>query len=95
MIAKAQALGLMMETTVAAQYGTIPAEFALDAIRETWTPADGPQHLRPIPPNTEISNSVAVCVKYALTYVSRSLTVDNGVLGEGYSQVTLVDENAF
>jgi hypothetical protein len=38
---------------------------------------------------------VAVRVKYALTYVPGSITVDNGALGEGYSLVTLVDENAF
>jgi uncharacterized protein (DUF2235 family) len=95
MVAKAQGLGLTMDPTVAAQYGTLPAEFALDAIRETWTPADGPQHLRPVAPNAEVSNSVAARVKYALTYVPGALTVENGALGEGYSVVTVVDENTF
>jgi uncharacterized protein (DUF2235 family) len=95
MIAKAQALGLVLDATAATQFGTLPAEFALDAIRETWKPADGPQHWRPVPANAEISNSVAVRVKYALTYVPGSITVDNGALGEGYSLVTLVDETAF
>ena len=95
MVAKAQGLGLTMDPTVAAQYGTLPAEFALDALRETWTPADGPQHLRPVAPNAKVSNSVAVRVKYALTYVPGALTVENGALGEGYSLVTVVDENAF
>jgi hypothetical protein len=95
MVAKAQSLGLTMDPTVAAQYGTLPAKFALDAIRETWTPADGPQHVRPVAPGTEISNSVAVCVKYAYTYTPGNLTLDNGALGSGYALVTVVDENAF
>jgi uncharacterized protein (DUF2235 family) len=95
MMAKAQALGLTMDPAVAAQFGTLPAEFALDAIRESWTAADGPQHLRPIAPNAEVANSVAVRVKYALTYTPGNLTLDNGVLGDGYSLVTVVDESAF
>jgi hypothetical protein len=84
-----------MDPTIAAQYGTLPAEFALDAIRETWTPADGPPKLRPVAPNAEVSNSVAVRLKYALNYVPGALTVENGELADGYSLVTIVDENAF
>jgi hypothetical protein len=95
MVAKAQGLGLTMDPTVAAQYGTLPAKFALDAIRETWTPADGQPHLRPVAANAEVSNSVAVRVQYALTYTPGNLTLDNGVLGDGYSMVTVVDESAF
>jgi hypothetical protein len=41
MMAQALALGMTMDPTVAAQFGTLPMEFALNAIRETWTPVDG------------------------------------------------------
>ena len=95
MVAKAQALGLTMDPAIAAQYGTLPAKFALDMIRETWTPADLPPHLRPVAANAEIANSVAVRVKYALTYTPGNLTLDNGALGDGYSLVTVVDEDTF
>lgn len=95
MLAKALALGITIDPTVAAQYGTLPAKFALDAIRETWTPADGAPKLRPVPPNAEISNSVGVRLQYALNYVPGSLSATNGSLAVGYSIVTLVDVNAF
>jgi uncharacterized protein (DUF2235 family) len=95
MAAKALALGLTMDPALVAQFGTLPAEFALDAIRETWTPADGPQHLRPVPDHSEVSNSVAVRLKYALTYVPGSLTLNNGSLADAYTLVNIVDENAF
>jgi uncharacterized protein (DUF2235 family) len=94
MAAKAQALGLTMDPTAAAQFGTLPAKFALDAIRETWSAQDGPPHLRPIDPNAEVSNSVAVRVQYALTYTPGNLLVHAGVLADSYSLVTVVDENA-
>lgn len=95
MVSKAKSLGITMDPNIAAQYGTLPAEFALDAIRETWTPADLAPKLRPVAPNAEVANSVAVRLKYALTYVPGSLAVDNGTLADGYSLVTIVDENAF
>ena len=94
MVAKAQALGLTMDPAVAAQYGTLPAKFALDAIRETWSPADGPPHLRPIATSAKIANSVAVRVQYGLTYVPGNLALSDGVLGDGYSLATVVDETA-
>jgi uncharacterized protein (DUF2235 family) len=95
MVAKALALGLTMDPTAAAQFGTLPAKYALDTIRESWTPADGPEHLRPVAANAEISNSVAVRVQYALTYVPGSATVNDGALADSYTLVTVVDENAF
>jgi hypothetical protein len=95
MVAKARALGLTMDPAVAAEYGILPAEYALDLIRETWTVVDGPQHLRPIAPDAEVANSVAVRLQYALTYVPGSLAVKNGVLADGYSIVKVADENAF
>ncbi len=95
MVSKALALGLTMDPATAAKFGTLPAEYALDAIRESWIPADGPQHLRPVASEAEISNSVSVRLKYALTYVPGSLTVSNGALADTYNVVTVVDENAF
>jgi uncharacterized protein (DUF2235 family) len=95
MAAKAQALGLTMDPVAAAQFGTLPAKFALDAIRETWTAVDGPPHLRPVAPDAAVANSVAVRVKYALTYTPGNLTLNDGELGDGYSLVTVVDESAF
>ncbi len=95
MASKAQGLGLMIDPAAATQLRTLPAEFALDAIRETWTPADGPPRLRPVPANAEVSNSVAVRVKYALTYLPGALSLVAGALPGRYSLVTVVDENAF
>jgi uncharacterized protein (DUF2235 family) len=95
MLSKAQALGLAIDPAVLTQYGTFSAEVALDAIRETWTPKDGPPRLRPVPAGAEVSNSVAVRLQYALTYVSGSLIVENGALADGYSIVNLVEANAF
>jgi uncharacterized protein (DUF2235 family) len=95
MMAKAKALGVTIDPAIAGQFGILPAEFALDAIRESWTPADGPPKLRPVDPGAEVSNSVAVRLQYALNYVPGSLIVSNGALASGYSRVSTVDENAF
>lgn len=95
MAAKAQALGLTMDPAAAAQFATLPAQFGLDAIRETWTPVDGPQHLRAVAADAKVANSVAVRVKYALTYTPGNLTLNDGELGDGYSLVTVVDESVF
>jgi uncharacterized protein (DUF2235 family) len=95
MVAKALALGLTMDSAVAAHYGTLPAKAALDAIHETWTLAYGPPYLRPIPANAEVADSVKLRVQYALTYTPGNLKLSGGVLGDGYSLVTVVDEGAF
>jgi len=92
MVAKAQALGLTLDPAIAAQYGTLSAKFALDAIRETWKPIDGLPHLRPIAADAEVANSVAVRVQYGETYTPANLTIRDGVLGDGYSLVKVVDE---
>ena len=73
-----------------AQFATLPAEVALDIIRETWTPADGPPRLRPVAAAAEVANSVAVRLQDALAYVPGSLTVS-----DGYSIQTIVSENVF
>lgn len=94
MAAKAQALGLTFDPAAAAQFAVLPAKFALDAIHETWKPVDGPQRLRPVIAGSSIANSVALRVQYGLTYTPGNLTLNNGVLGDGYSAVTVVDEDA-
>jgi Uncharacterized alpha/beta hydrolase domain (DUF2235) len=78
-----------------AQFATLPAEVALDIIRETWTPADGPPRLRPVAAAAEVANSVAVPLQDALAYVPGSLTVSDGQLADGYSIQSIVSENAF
>ncbi|HEV2135572.1 MAG TPA: DUF2235 domain-containing protein [Terracidiphilus sp.] len=95
MLGKAQALGLSVDSAVAAQFSSMPAKFALDAINESWKPVDGPPHWRPIAAGSKISNSVAVRVRYGLTYAPANLKIADGCLDPGYSLVTLVDEDAF
>jgi uncharacterized protein (DUF2235 family) len=95
MLSKAQKQGVTFDPTIAAQYATFPAEAALDMIRETWAPVDGPPHLRPVLSNAEVSNSVAVRLQYALTYVPGSLTVEDGTLADSYSIVNIIGETAF
>ena len=94
MAAKAQALGLTIDPAMAAQFGTMPAQYALDRINESWTPALGPPRPRPIAADASVSNSVSVRVQYALTYTPGNLTVESGALGDRYSVVSIVDENA-
>jgi hypothetical protein len=95
MASKAQALGLTMDPASAAQFATMPAKYALDAIHESYTPEMGPPHRRPIEANASVSNSVVVRVQYALTYAPGNLTVTGGALADGYQKVQVVDENAF
>ena len=95
MIAQAQSAGLTFDPAAIAPYATFPAKFALDAINETWTPVFGPQHLRPIPPNSSVANSVSIRLQYAQTYTPGNLTVSSGSLDDGYSLINIVDANAF
>ncbi len=95
MLAKAQAQGLTIDPTVTAQYATFPAEVALDRINESWSFQNGPPHLRPVAMGSEVSNSVAVRLQYALNYVPGTLMVQDGALAAGYSIVDLVETNAF
>jgi hypothetical protein len=94
MVAKAQAQGLTFDPTMAAQYGTMPAKVALDALQETWTLVYGPPHPRPIAADAAVSNSVAVRVQYDPSYTPGNLQIDNGALAHGYALVKVVDENA-
>jgi len=95
MLAKAQATGLSLDPATVAQFQSFPAEVALDLIRETWSPKDGPPHLREVPKDAMVANSVAVRLQYALTYVPGSLSVVDGGLAGGYSIVNVVQETAF
>ena len=95
MVSRAQQCGLTFVDGTTTQFATLPAEAALDLIRESWTPAMGPPRLRPVPPGAEVANSVAVRLQYALTYVPGSLTVSDGELADGYAIQTIVSENAF
>jgi hypothetical protein len=94
MMSKALALGLTMDPAVVAQFGTLPGKFALDAIRQTWMPVDGPPHLRPVADDAEVANSVAVRVQFGLTYTPGNLKLDDGVLADSYDLIPVVDENA-
>jgi uncharacterized protein (DUF2235 family) len=94
MMGKAQALGLTFDPVVAAQFQTISTDVALDAIHESYTPADGPIHLRPIADNSHVSNSVALRVQYALTYAPGNLNITDGALADGYTLVDMVDAGA-
>jgi len=71
------------------------AKFALDAIRESWRPPCGPQHLRRrLSRMPRSRTAVAVRVQYALTYTPGNLLVNDAgmVKRDGYSLVTIVDE---
>lgn len=94
MLSKAQAHGLTVDPAIAAQYGTLPAEYSLDLIRQSWAPQDGPQHLRPIAPTSNVSNSVAIRIQYAQTYLPGNLTITDGAIASTYPQIQLVDPNA-
>lgn len=93
MVSKAQALGLTFDPVAAAQYGALPAKYALDAIHESWAPQAGPQHWRTIAPGSKVANSVAIRAQYALTYAPNNLTLSDNILDDTYTQVTLVDED--
>lgn len=95
MISKAKQCGLTFISGTTDQYANLPAETALDAIRETWKLADGPPHLRPVAATAKVANSVAVRLKYALTYVPGSLTVTDGALADTYAIDNIVSDSAF
>ncbi|HUA92788.1 MAG TPA: DUF2235 domain-containing protein [Terracidiphilus sp.] len=95
MIRKAQAQGLTFNAAAIAPYVNLfPAKYALDKINETWAPIYGPQHLRPIPANASIANSVPLRIQYGLTYTPGNLTMNNGALAQGYAGVDIVDATA-
>jgi uncharacterized protein (DUF2235 family) len=95
MLGKAQGLGLIPVPDVTSQLALLPATSALDAINESWKPVAGPPHLRPIAPDALVANSVAVRIRYALSYTPANLQIQDRQLAGTYSIVTLVDEDPF
>lgn len=91
MLGKAQLQGLTINPAVASQYKTLAAEYALDAIRESWKPADGSPHLRPVAAGSSVADSVATRVQYALTYLPANLILRDGpLLDDVYSLVSVM-----
>lgn len=95
MLGKAQQCGLDIVDSAKSQLGILPATAALDAMRETWCPVDGPPNLRCVPQNARVANSVSIRLKYALTYVPGTLIVEDGELADEYTTVDVVGENPF
>ncbi len=93
MIAKAKALGLTMDAEVAAQYSQFPAKCALDKIQDSWAPMYGPPLPRTIPPNSTLSNSVAIRVQYGLTYQPANLVFEESALASGYVLSAIVSDD--
>lgn len=95
MLGKAQALGLVADPSVSSQSALMPAQSALDAINESWKPVAGPPHLRPIDSGARVANSVAVRIRYALSYAPANLQIQDRQLAASYSIVPVVNEDAF
>ena len=95
MIAQAQAAGLTFDPAAVVPYATFSAKYALDAINQSWAPLNGPPHLRPIPPDASISNSVSLRLQYAQTYAPGNLTLNDSDLADSYTLVDVVDASAF
>jgi uncharacterized protein (DUF2235 family) len=95
MAAKAQAQGLTFDPAATAQFAILPSKYALDAIHESWSPKDGPPHLRTIDAKSSIASSVAVRLQYGQTYAPGNLTLDNGALADSYLQVSVVNDAGF
>jgi len=93
MAAKAQANGLTFDPEAYAQFATLPAKYALDALHQSWAPQDGPQNWRKIPNTTKISNSVALRIQYALTYQPNNLTITDNTLADTYPLLNLITED--
>lgn len=93
MVSKAQSVGLTFNPASIAQFAALSQECALDAIRDSWTPVDGPIHLRPIAAGSSVANSAAVRIQYALDYKPGNLTTQDGpLLGDGYVLVDVVGQ---
>jgi uncharacterized protein (DUF2235 family) len=98
MIQKAQAAGLTFDPAAIAPFAKLPADDALDIIRDSWKPFCGKPNVRPIAPGSSISNSVPLRIQYALTYSPANLTIEEAdgstppALGDGYTLFNLVDE---
>ena len=91
MLSKGIACGLSADPAAVAQFGTLPAEYALDAYTDPYKPTDLKPYLRPIDPSSKVSNSVAIRIQYALTYLPANLKIADNTLDPGYPQIQLVN----
>ena len=95
MVGKAQAQGLTFVTEALDAFRMLPAKYALDHMRETWTPLAGPPRPRAIAQDASMANSVALRVQYGLNYAPPNITLnEEGTLLDSYTMVPLVDESA-
>ena len=95
MLGKAQAEGLTLVPEAGDILTALPAKYALDHIRETWSAKTGPAHPRAVALNASVANSVALRVQYGLTYTPQNLKLnEDGTLLDGYALVNIVDEDA-
>ena len=95
MMGKAHALGLTFDPATLQLMNALPARYALDRIRESWKPAAGAQHTRPIAEDAMVASSVAVRVQYGLSYAPANLKrSEDGTLADSYELIEVVDEDA-
>jgi uncharacterized protein (DUF2235 family) len=89
MMGKARALGLKIDDTAWARYGSLDARHALDTLHESWSVLWGfPRH-RTIGAGSMMANSVAIRCANDHTYQPGNVTLAGG-LPAGYSMVQVV-----
>lgn len=96
MLSKAMACGLTVDPAIAAKYGTLAPEYAMDAYTDSWKPVDGNPFYRPIDPAAfKLANSVSVRAKYLVDYRPQNLKFADDSLADGYNFVDLVSSDPF
>ena len=91
MMAKAQALGLIFDETVAARYPSpIDKKYALDTKHESWCPLWLFPKSRVIAPDAILANSVVVRCESDNSYRPPNLSLVNGMPAPGYGIAAVV-----
>ena len=90
MIGKAESLGLQIDSTVAAQYASLDAKYALDQIHTSWSLLWGFPNSRTVANNSTLSNSVPIRCEYESAYQPENLTLNNGAPAASYQVVQVV-----
>lgn len=91
MLNKAQALGLGISPAALAWYPfPLDNKYALDQLHDSWNPAWGFPHSRPIPVNSSLANSVVIRCQHQTGYQPNNLTLQNGIPAPGYGTVAVV-----
>ena len=92
MLSKAVALGVEVNPAAAQLYLPVPvdAKGAIDTIHESWNLVWGFPHSRTIPPNSSISNSVAVRLAHMSNYRPSNLTLTESQLASTYLAEAIV-----